>query len=299
MRARSIAKALGGDIVGPERVLAPGPGHSPADRSMSVLINPNARDGFLVTSFSGDDWRDCRQLLGLHGHESNSRPHCAATHGAPHGDRVSIASRLWHEARPIGMTLAENYLIHRGLQLGSEAYAGDALRFHNACPFRLAHGHVLRLPALVAKMVAIRTGEFCGVHRTALAPDGRGKAELTGLGNPKKMLGRAAGACVKLSPDEEVSCGLHIAEGIETALACIAMGFRPTWAALSAGGVATFPVLAGIETLTVFADHDANATGLKAARQCASQWSGAGREVTIALPPDQGRDWADDTRWDR
>ena len=28
------------------------------------------------------------------------------------------------------------------------------------------------------------------------------------------------------------------------------------WAALSAGGIARFPVLAGIEALTIFADHD-------------------------------------------
>jgi hypothetical protein len=45
---RSIAAALDGEVVGPDRVLAPGPGHSPRDRSMSVVVDPTALDGFLV-----------------------------------------------------------------------------------------------------------------------------------------------------------------------------------------------------------------------------------------------------------
>ena len=128
---------------------------------------------------------------------------------------------------PIVSTPAETYLAGRGLDLCPEARDGHALRFHPGCPFRLASGTIVALPAMVAAMVDIVTNEFCGIHRTALKPDGSGKADLAGLGNPKKMLGRAAGASVKLSPDDEVTLGLHIAEGIETTLACMTMGFRP------------------------------------------------------------------------
>ena len=124
-------------------------------------------------------------------------------------------------------------------------------------------------------------------------PTAGAKSEVSGLGNPKKMLGRAADACVKLSADEEVSIGLHVAEGIETALACMAMGFRPMWAALSAGGIATFPVLAGIEALTIFADNDESGTGLNAARECAARWITAGCEAIVSAPPQIGKDWAD------
>ena len=65
---RSAAHALGGEVSG-EQVLAPGPGHSPKDRSLSVKPDPNAPGGFLVESFAGDDWKICkdyvREKLGL------------------------------------------------------------------------------------------------------------------------------------------------------------------------------------------------------------------------------------------
>jgi hypothetical protein len=54
-----LAKALGGEARG-DRVLAPGPGHSPKDRSLSIKVDPNAPDGFVVHSFAGDDPIDCK-----------------------------------------------------------------------------------------------------------------------------------------------------------------------------------------------------------------------------------------------
>ena len=56
---QSIAKALGGKVNG-DQVLAPGPGHSPEDRSLSVKIDSEAPDGFVVFSFASDDPIICR-----------------------------------------------------------------------------------------------------------------------------------------------------------------------------------------------------------------------------------------------
>jgi putative DNA primase/helicase len=299
MSARAIAVALGGDVVGPSRILAPGPGHSPSDRSMSVLISPSAPDGFVVSSFTTDDWRACRDhvrgLLGLGDQQPATRilgrrPLASSVADAA-ARRARHAAELWEESVPLGNTIGEIYLRHRGLAIETDVHDDRSLRFHPRCPFRLITGEILRLPAVVAAMVDIYTNEFRGVHRTAVAANGNGKADATSLGNPKKMLGPAAGACVKLSQDEDVSLGLHIAEGIETALACMAMGFRPMWVALSASGIAKFPVLAGIEALTVFTDHDA--TGMAAAAECASRWDGAGKDVTRIIPALEGTDFAD------
>ena len=44
-----IARALGGEITG-NNVSAPGPGHSPADRSLSVTLSDTAEGGFVVLS---------------------------------------------------------------------------------------------------------------------------------------------------------------------------------------------------------------------------------------------------------
>jgi len=57
---RAIAKALGGDVAGANTILAPGPGHSPCDRSLAIRLDPRAPDGFVTFSHAGDDWRECR-----------------------------------------------------------------------------------------------------------------------------------------------------------------------------------------------------------------------------------------------
>ena len=58
----NIAKALGGDVRGGQ-VLAPGPGHSEHDRSLSIKLDKDAPEGFLVNSFSGDDPIICRDYV--------------------------------------------------------------------------------------------------------------------------------------------------------------------------------------------------------------------------------------------
>ncbi len=55
-----IARALGGEVRG-DWVSAPGPGHSLQDRSMSIKLTGNG--DFVVHSFSGDDWRKCRDYV--------------------------------------------------------------------------------------------------------------------------------------------------------------------------------------------------------------------------------------------
>src|SRR6516165_10874850 len=58
----TLARALGGDVNGGS-VLAPGPGHSPKDRSLSVKLDTSAPDGFVVHSFAGDDPIRCKDYV--------------------------------------------------------------------------------------------------------------------------------------------------------------------------------------------------------------------------------------------
>ena len=92
------------------------------------------------------------------------------------------------------------------------------------------------------------------------------------------MLGKAG--VIRLSPDDQVAWGLGITEGIEDALAVLLSGWSPVWAATSAGSISRFPILAGIESLTLFADADA--PGIAAAEACAERWLAEGRDVNIA-----------------
>src|SRR5262245_55921935 len=55
---QQLARVLGGEVSGGQ-VRCPGPGHSPADRSMSVKTADN-EDGFVVHSHAGDRWELCK-----------------------------------------------------------------------------------------------------------------------------------------------------------------------------------------------------------------------------------------------
>ena len=60
---RTLARLLGGEVAGRDKVLAPGPGHAPRDRSLQITVSSNAPDGFLTHSFAGDHWQDCRDYV--------------------------------------------------------------------------------------------------------------------------------------------------------------------------------------------------------------------------------------------
>src|SRR5262249_24566103 len=59
---QTLARALGGEVRDGQ-VLAPGPNHSRADRSLSVRPDPVAPGGFLVHSFASDDPMQCRDYV--------------------------------------------------------------------------------------------------------------------------------------------------------------------------------------------------------------------------------------------
>jgi hypothetical protein len=183
---------------------------------------------------------------------------------------LSIARQVWRDGVAPEGTLVEAYLASRGLKLEPDL----PIRFHP----NGRRGNE-RLPTMVTLMTDPATGKPCGVHRTFLAWDGSGKAP----GQARAMLGKAG--VVRLSPDVDVARGLGIAEGIETALSVVqGFGWRPVWAAVSTSGIRNFPILDGVEALTVFADGDA--AGRAAAEACASRWAEAGREADIMMPPD-------------
>ena len=97
LSARDIARALGGEARG-RNVLAPGPGHSPRDRSLSVTVDDTAPDGFVVNSFAGDDPLACRDYVrdkaGL-GPRSNGREPGATDRPIPVHPEFGAAHAVW------------------------------------------------------------------------------------------------------------------------------------------------------------------------------------------------------------
>ena len=188
------------------------------------------------------------------------------------------AESIWRRTLPLRGTVGQTYLEHRGCVLPP----GDSgLRF-----LEPSDRHP---PTLCARVTDAQTNRPLTLHFTRLASDGRGKG---GTDCDKILLAghRKRGGVIRLWPDEAVACGLALAEGIESALAAAHL-FKPVWATVDAGNLSQFPLLDGIESLTIYADHDE--AGLKAARECARRWTAAGREARIRAPRAPGADAAD------
>lgn len=203
-------------------------------------------------------------------------------------DKLDRARRLLARTVPILGTPAERYLEGRGLVLPrSYLFDPQALRF---APDVYHWPTQQRLPCMVAPIVGITSNELQGLHLTFIRPDGSGKADVE---KARLYHGPKAGGCVKLMGDPEVTMGLAIGEGIETSLTALVAGYA-AWACLDAGNLAAFPILPGIEALTVLADHDP--AGLAAAQKVAARWREAGREVRVIAPDVPGRDWNDELK---
>jgi hypothetical protein len=174
--------------------------------------------------------------------------------------KKEAALRIWQEGVALAGTLGEQYFLeHRRLDI-------RALDLHHV--LRWHH----RYHCVVALMTTPAEDKPNGIHRTFLNTDGSKR--------DRKMLGRAG--VIRLSRDDAVMGGLGIAEGIEDGLAVSLSGWSPIWAVGSAGAIRRFPVLVGIDSLTIFADADS--AGLEAAQECEGRWASVGKEARISPP---------------
>lgn len=193
---------------------------------------------------------------------------------------LDLAARIWRETVELPPQ-AIDYFAKRGIDITVLADHGG-LRFDLECPWERENK-----PCIIGRFTTVIGTEQRGIWRRPVT------------GEKPKTLGPMAGCVIRLWPDEEVTTGLVLAEGIETALAA-ATGrthggtlLRPAWAAGCAGNMASFPVLPGIESLTLIVDHDGNGAGERAAEQCARRWIKAGREVELLIPNQVGADFND------
>lgn len=164
------------------------------------------------------------------------------------------ATDIWRAGVPISGTLAETYLLKRGI---APSDWPASLRFAPSLEWELGRVRSVdgwaagpAFPALVAAVQA-PTRDLVAVWRIYLDAEGN-KAPL----DPCKVgLGPAKGGAVRFGPDAET---IGVAEGIETALALrhLVDGLFPIWATLSTSGMATLDVPPGVKEVRIFADSD-------------------------------------------
>jgi hypothetical protein len=228
--------------------------------------DPRKFDGIDLHCFGGCSWQDIKAELNRQGlldgrgqHDGVAPRHLVDRESNDVGERIECALKIWEASVPLADTLSWRYFTERReLHIGLLDDLDYCLRWHDG------------ERAVIALMTDPVTNEPTGIHRTFLNSDAT-KRE-------RKMLGKQG--AIRLSPDEEVTQGLGICEGIEDGLSILLSGWAPIWAATSAGAIQNFPVPSGIEVLTIF--HDNDTTGMSAAIACADRWVSAGREARLS-----------------
>jgi hypothetical protein len=237
-----------------------------ADRTPSLSLRQGDR-GILVTCFAGCDREEVLRELQRIPHRGRFTYNDAAA------TKSGNADRLWDEALPVAGTLAERYLVSRGLWPVS-----DDLRFHPRCPCRPRPWTTYH-PAL---LIAVRQGpQLTAVQRIFLDP-------ITARYRMKLMLGRpAAGAWQGGGQGREV---LALAEGFETARAFTLLKGLPCWASLGARRLDRLLLPPSLTSLILAVDNDAE--GRVAGDKAERAYRRPSLTIERMAPPASFKDWA-------
>lgn len=288
---------------GPGRWVGHCPAHEDRDPSLSIRLTPEGK--VLLHCFAGCPVEAVLGALGLSwgdlfpdSHEPGRvfrrvRP-APPPRPEPRPDegRRRLLEDLWARAVPLdrpGAELGRRYLEARGLSLEAVLPGLQSLRLHPSLEYREGEEALGAFPALLARVEHPRHG-LVALHRTYLAPDGRGKAP---VGSPKKLTkavleGGLRGAAIRLyAPEGGI---LAVAEGIETALAVREATGLPAWAAVSAGGLEAWEPPPGVGEVLIAADGDER--GVSAGKKLVKRLLALGIAVKLAVPP-EGADWLD------
>jgi putative DNA primase/helicase len=263
----------------------------------------------LVKHVRGVDFKGAVELLA----GERDLPPAPQPRPAPQSDdddvtKITRARLIAREGQDARQTVAEVYLAIARKLGAIDAGAAQSLRFHARLPVKNPDDELVRVPALVALMRDVRaTFDMLARERgtvaeaeaavlrdeslikavscLALSDDGRAKRF-----GPKsrKFRGVAKGAGVILGDMWSLYYGggeLHVAEGVETALAVRKLfGAELVVALGSAGAIRDFECLPCVQRLVIHAERDENGASERAAFECFARWREHIRNVEIVAP---------------
>ena len=270
-RARKIVETLGGVWRG-TRGECRCPAHDDGTPSLSVRLGDTA---ILFHCFAGCTPVEVMKALQrkrLHDHATVAMPA-----GKPKRDMSALASRLWNASVPIPGTLAEEYLVARGLS-GSFP---RCLRFNPATV--LGSGADKRvMPAMIA---AVETDlGVVAVQRTFLHPHDVLRKPIP---KPKVSLGLLGAAAIRLAPATDE---LGLAEGIEDARSAFEWFGTPTWALAGVERLAFVAIPEKVRRVIVYGDRGRAAERLL--EKARAHLTANGRELLVKVP-EAHDDWND------
>lgn len=272
LRAKNIVEQLGGVWRGTKGECHC-PAHADSSPSLSVRLGDTA---ILFHCFAGCTSGEV--MKALQRQRLHDRSVLAMPEGKPKRDMGALASRLWKASVPITGTLAESYLLARGLA----APFPKALRFNPATIL----GSGVDKKVMPAMIAAVENDlEVVAVQRTFLDPD---EVLRRPIAKPKVSLGLLGTAAIRLAPATDE---LGLAEGIEDALSAMAWQGTPTWALGGVERLAFVAIPEKVRRVIVYADRGRAAERLFA--KAHDHLAAGGREVVNLPPPGGFDDWND------
>ena len=287
MSLRPIVQALGGDLYDRGlRANIPAPGHSAADRSVSLLL----REGRVIVHTFGDgDWKDVLDYLRGEGlvdaHNaptSLSQSRRAQAAGAATGlERRQAALRIWEAGRPLGGTLSARHCAQRSI---SRPLPGpEVLRHGGQTPVSAYAETRHHRPALLAA-ISDKDGAFTAVEVTYLAPNARRAIDLR---LSRKTVGPSPANCaVRI---DGAAPQMLVGEGLFTTLSASARFGLPAWALMSTRNLRHWRPPQGVRDVLIAADRGVD--GEASAEQLRAGLVAAGLKARVALPPEGLGDW--------
>lgn len=270
-RAKSIVEQLGGVWRG-DRGECRCPAHNDGSPSLSVRLGDSAILFHCFAGCTSIEIMKTLQRMKLHDRRPLEMPEVK-----PKRDMSVLAQRLWKASKPIAGTLAEKYLLARGLS----APFPKVLRFNPSTV--LGSGADKRImPAMIASIE--NDLGLVAVQRTFLDPvDVLRKP----IAKPKVALGTLGTAAIRLAPATDE---LGLAEGIEDALSAMEWFGTPTWAL---GGVERLTCVAipeKVRRVVVYGDRGQAAERMLT--KARDHLTANGREL-VSRVPEHHDDWND------
>lgn len=271
IRAKNIVEKLGGIWRG-SRGECLCPAHDDSSPSLSVRLGNTA---ILFHCFAG--CTPVEVMKALERNKLHDRTAVEMREVTSKRDMGALAVRLWKASVPIAGTLAEEYLLARGL---SPPYS-KALRFNPATI--LGSGPTKRImPAMIA--AAENDIGVTAVQRTFLDPEDVLRKPIP---KPKVSLGLIGSAAIRLAPATDE---LGLAEGIEDALSAMEWFGTPTWALGGVERLAFVAIPERVRRVIVYADRGRAAERLL--EKARDHLTANGRELIPRLPQHHD-DWND------
>lgn len=271
VRAKDIVEKLGGIWRG-TRGECRCPAHDDGSPSLSVRLGDTA---ILFHCFAG--CTTVEVLKALQRRKLHDRTAVSMPEAKPKRDMGALALRLWKASQPITGTLAEEYLLARGLS----GPFPKSLRF-NAATIHGSGPSKRTMPAMIAA-VENDLG-VVAVQRTFLDPD---NVLHKPMPKSKVSLGLLGTAAIRLAPATDE---LGFAEGIEDALSAMEWFGTPTWALGGVERLAFVAIPEKVRRIIVYGDRGRAADRMMA--KARDHLTANGRELVNRVP-EHHDDWND------